>query len=149
MVDLGRLDDFGAAVVEECENIKSYVVVSNEAELKDVMDHVRYYPLLVCVIPQATGDDMGHDNIAERNMGLFYVLKPMKEKMTRQQRMDLWKETQLGMKELKEFIHNGICGDFADMMNDCDFSSREQQPEYQLVDCQGWSLMFSYSTDGL
>jgi hypothetical protein len=148
MIGLDRLDDFGAAAVAECDNIKSYVVVSCEAELREYMDYVREYPLLVVVIPQATGDDISHDNVAERNIALFYVLKPMKEIMTHAQRMDLWIETQEGMKELKEFIHDGICGDFADMLNDCDFSSRDQQPEYQLVDCQGWSLMFSFSTDG-
>lgn len=148
MVDLDRLDAFGSAAVESCENIKSYVVVSCEAELREYMDKSRNYPMLVCVIPQAGGDDRGHDNIAERNSALFFVLKPMKETMSHTQRMELWKETQEGMKELKEFIHDGICGDFADMLNDCDFSDREIQPEYQLVDCQGWSIMFSYSTDG-
>jgi hypothetical protein len=148
MIDLSRLDNFGEAAVLECENIKSYVIVANEAELKDVIDKVRDYPMLVIVIPHAQGDDRSHDNVAERNMGLFFVLKPMKEMMNREQRMALWQETQEGMKELKEFIHDGICGDFADMLDDCDFGSREQQPEYQMVDCQGWSLMFSFSTDG-
>jgi hypothetical protein len=148
MIGLDRLDDFGAAAVEACDNLKSYVVVSCEAELREYMDFVREYPLLVVVIPHATGDDVSHDNIAEKNIALFYVLKPMRESMTHQQRMDLWSETQEGMKELKEFIHDGICGDFADMLNDCNFKDRDQQPEYQLVDCQGWSLMFTYSTDG-
>jgi hypothetical protein len=146
MIGLDRLEVFGAAAVAACDNIHSYVVVS--CELREYMGKVRDYPLLVVVIPQASGDDVSHDNIAEKNMSLFYVLKPMKETMTHEQRMDLWKETQLGMKELKEFIHNGICGDFADMCDDVDFAGRDQQPEYQLVDCQGWSLMFSYSTDG-
>lgn len=148
MIGLDRLDDFGAAAVIACDNIKSYVVISCEAELREYMDKIRDYPLLVIVIPQASGDDVSHDNIAERNTALFFVLKPMKEMMTHDQRMDIWIETQEGMKELKEFIHDGICGDFADMLDDCDFSSRDQQAEYQLVDCQGWSLMFSFSTDG-
>lgn len=150
MIGLDRLDDLGAAVIasDDCPNIKSYVVVSCEAELREYMDFIREYPLLVVVIPHAAGDDVSHDNVAERNMALFYVLKPMKEIMTHEQRMDLWIETQSGMKELKEFIHDGICGDFADMFDDCDFGDRDQQPEYQLVDCQGWSLMFSFSTSG-
>lgn len=148
MIGIDRLDDFGKAAVEGCEHLKSYVVVSCEAELREHMDKVREYPLLVVVIPQITGDDIGYDNVAERNNALFYVLKPMKEQMTHAQRLDLWSETQLGMKELKEFIHEGRCGDFADMVDDVDFGGRDQQPEYQLVDCQGWSIMFSYSTSG-
>lgn len=148
MVNIERLEDFGEAAVEACANIKSYVVVSCEAELREYMDKVRDYPMLVVVIPQATGDDRGHDNYAERNNALFYVLKPMKELMTHAVRLALWRETQLGMVELKQFIHDGMCGDFADMLNDVDFGGRDQQPEFQLVDCQGWSLMFSFTTDG-
>lgn len=148
MVNIDRLIDFGEAAVGACEHIHSYVVVSCEAELREYMNKIRDYPMLAVVIPQAAGDDKGYDNYAERNSALFYVLKPMKELMTHTQRIELWKETQLGMQELKEFIHNGICGDFADILNDVDFGDRDQQPEYQLVDCQGWSLMFSYTTDG-
>jgi hypothetical protein len=148
MVEIGRLDEFCAAAVEECENLKSYVLVASEQELREYIGKIRDYPMLVGVIPQAMGDDVSHDNVAERNMALFFVLKPMKEMMTHDQRKDLWAETQTGMKELKEFIHEGICGDFADLLNDCDFGNREQEPEYQLADCQGWSLMFSFTTDG-
>lgn len=148
MVEIGRLDEFCAAATEECENLKSYVLVASEQELREYIGKIRDYPMLVGVIPQAMGDDVSHDNVAERNMALFFVLKPMKEMMTHDQRKELWAETQTGMKELKEFIHEGICGDFADLLNDCDFGNREQEPEYQLADCQGWSLMFSFTTDG-
>jgi len=148
MVPLERLHDFCKAAVEECETIKSYIVVANEAELKDSVDSVRKYPVLVCVIPASVGDDRGYDNVAERNAGLFFVLKPMKELMKPTQRKDLWIETQQGMKELKEYIHSAICGDFGDMFRDTDFGSREQNPEYQIVDLSGWSLLFTFSTDG-
>lgn len=122
--------------------------MANEAELKDVMDKVRDYPLLVCVIPRAQGDDRNYDNVAERHAALFFVLKPMKEMMSVQQRLDLWSETQQGMKELKEFIHGAICGEFHDVFGDTDYGSREIEPEYQVVDTSGWSLMFGFSTDG-
>jgi hypothetical protein len=148
MIQIDRLVDFCEAAVEECATLKSFVVVANEAELKDVMDKVRSYPLLVCVIPMAQGDDRNYDNVAERNAGLFFVLKPMKEMMTRTQRLELWSETQQGMKELKEFIHASICGEFGDMFGDTDYGSREINPEYQVVDMSGWSLLFTFSTDG-
>jgi hypothetical protein len=148
MVSLERLNDFCEAAVEKCDNIKSFVIVANDAELKDVMDRVRKYPLLVCVIPACVGDDRGYDNVADRNAGLFFVLRPMKEAMTTAQRRELWTETQTGMKELKEFIHASICGDFGDIFGDADFGSREQNPEYQIVDMSGWSILFTFSTDG-
>jgi len=147
MITIQRLDDFGAAAVESCETLKSYEVVSTAGELKDVMDHVRDWPLLVIVIPTAQGDDESRDNRAEKNTSMFFVLKPMRESMTRQQRMDLWAETQQGMKELKEFIHDARCSDFSDMFLDTDFANRVQEPEYNLIDCNGWSLVFDYSTD--
>jgi hypothetical protein len=149
MVPIDRLDDFCKSALEECDKIKSYVIVANEAELKDVMDKVRVYPLLVCVIPAAVGDDVSYDNVAERNAGLFFVLKPMKERMTPAQRKDLWKETQEGMKQLKEYIHACmVCSDFMDLFRDTDFGTREQNPEYQIVDLSGWSILFTFSTDG-
>jgi hypothetical protein len=149
MIELGRLDEFGAAAVENCETLKSYEVVSTATELKDVMDHVRDWPLLVVVIPSVKGDDIGRDNRAERNTAMFFVLKPMRESMTREQRMDLWKETQQGMKELKEYIDEQRCSDFNDMFRDMDFGNRAQEPEYNLIDCSGWSLVFDFVTDWL
>lgn len=148
MVTIERLKDFCVAAVAGCDTLKSWVLVANEAELKDVMDKVRAYPLLVCVIPRGQGHDVNYDNVAERQAGLFFVLKPMKEMMTPQQRLDLWSETQQGMKELKEFIHGAIFGDFHDMFGDTDYGSREMEPEYQVVDLSGWSLMFGFTTDG-
>lgn len=147
MIAVSRLDEFGAAAIEGCETLKSYEVVSTAAELKDVMDHVRDWPLLVIVMPTAQGDDVGRDNRAEINSIMFFVLKPLRESMTHEKRMELWAETQTGMKELKEFIHDARCGDFKDMFLDTDFAHRVQEPEYNLLDCSGWSLVFDFSTD--
>ena len=147
MVDLGRLEEFVVAAVEACPTIESYEIVHSESEFKDVSEHVRDWPLLVCVLPGATGDDGAHDNIAEKNEGLFFVLKPMTERQTRTERMDLWKLTAQGMKEFKEFLHQQVTGDFRDLFGDIDLKERTQQPEYNIADCNGWSLLFSYSTD--
>lgn len=149
MVNLQRLYDFGEAAVDGCNTLKSYEVVSTAGELKDVMNHVRDWPLLVIVIPTARGDDKSRDNRAESNTSMFFVLKPMSESMTPEKRMDMWIETQRGMKELKEFIHDARCGDFSDIFMDTDFENRVQEPEYNLLDYSGWSLVFDYSTDWL
>lgn len=150
MIQISELDAFSAAVVKSCEHINEYEVVTSEAELKDVIDNVRRWPLLVSVLPGATGDDNGHDNIAENNEALFFVLKPSKEKQNRAGRMAIWQETQYGMKEFKEFVHQQISGegDFSELFWDANLSERSQQPEYNVADCNGWSLLFSYSTNG-
>jgi hypothetical protein len=33
------------------------------------------------------------------------------------------------------------------LFGDIDLRERTQQPEYNIADCNGWSLLFSYSTD--
>ena len=148
MVTIGRLTEIAEAALVACPSLKSYVVVSTESELKDVMDKVRVYPLLVVVIPSAKGTDVNHDNISEDNTALFYVLDVLREKMTREQRLALWASTQQGMKELKEFIHEAIYGDFEDVFHFHDFEKRTIDPEYQVVDCAGWSMQFNFETAG-
>jgi len=148
MITIERLEAFCVAAVAACENIKSYELVVSEAELKDVIEGVTKFPLLVCVLPGAMGDDVSYDNVAEKNEGLFFVLKPILERMNRTTRMALWAETQTGMKELKEFIHANVIGDFRDIFYDDSLKDRVQEPEYNVADCNGWSLLFNYSTDG-
>lgn len=149
MVGIERLEDFAVAVVAQCDTLKSYEVVSTSAELKDVMDSVREWPLLVVVIPSAKGNDRNRDARAELNIIMFFVLRPMRESMTREQRMDLWKETQQGMLELKEFIHESRCGEFDDLFSRMKFEDRVQEPEYNVIDCSGWSLAFEFETGGM
>lgn len=148
MISIKRLYEFGASAVKDCPSLGSCEVVVSENELKDLMGEIREWPLLVCVIPSATGDDRGHDNIAEKNVGLFFVLKPITEGMTPAERSDIWAETQQGMKELKEYIHFQSRNNFIDIFGDADLGKREQEPEQNVADCSGWSLVFSYSTDG-
>jgi hypothetical protein len=147
MVDFERVRLFCEYAVEECETLKSYEMVSTERELKDVIEKVREWPLMVWIIPSSEGDDISYDNVAERNTGMFMVLQPMQESMTREQRFDLWKTTQQGMKELKELIHDEICGDYKDIFGDMEFKGRSQEPEYNVADCSGWSLVVTFSTD--
>lgn len=148
MVTIERLVELGEAVLENCPLVKSFELVSTESELKDRIGKVRSWPLMVIVIPNATGNDENHDNCSEINNGLFYVLDRMKENMNTQQRLDLWSSTQAAMKEFKTYIHDQICGDFEDLFHFHDFEKRSIEPEYNLVDCSGWSLQFNFVTEG-
>lgn len=151
MIQITRLDEFGAAAVVGCPELGEYAVVSSEVELKDQVNKVKSWPLLVCVMPKSTGDDKGHDNYAEKNTGLFYVISPMSEKLSKQDRVDLWSSTQVAMKGLKTFIRGQmeIGSEFYEEFCDADFEGRDQEPEYNFLGCIGWSLMFSYTTSGM
>ena len=159
MVDIYRLNAFCTEAVYNCENLGSHVLVSSEAELKDLIADVKYYPLLVCVLPESKGDDEGYDNYVERNSGLFYIIKPMLETFNKQDRLDLWMKTQFAMREFKYYIRKQMLGgdepenpnknNFMDLFKDADLAGRDQQPEYNLMGCAGWSLNFMYSTDGM
>ena len=161
MVGIDRLEAFSEAAVKNCTTLKSWEMVTAESDLKDVIEQVKEFPLLVTVLPGASGDDRNYDNVAENNEAMFLVLYPIKEKMTRRQRVDSWKLTQQGMKELKKYIHEQmnnqyydadpdkvLANSFYDIFRDSDFGSRVTEPEYNVADCSGWSLVFGFSTDG-
>lgn len=150
MVEISVLDAFGAAAVEACSTIGDHVLIANEADLKDQIDKNKRWPLLVCVMPRSEGDDRGHDNYAERNIALFYILHPMSEKLNKEGRVEVWAKTQTAMKDLKTFIRTQMeGGDFFEMLNDADFGKRDQEPEFNFMGCVGWSLLFSYTTGGM
>jgi hypothetical protein len=150
MVDISLLNNFCEAAVEACPSLGDHILVSSEAELKDAIGQVKVYPLLVVVLPESKGDDHNYDNYAESNSGLFYIVKPLKENFSKQQRLDVWTTTQKAMQDFKKFIMEQMVeGDFMDMLKDADWGKRDQQPEYNLMGCSGWSLNFDYSTDGL
>lgn len=151
MITITRLTEFSEAAVDNCDNLKSWEVVSSESELKDIIERVSAWPLLVTVLPSANGKDGNPDNRAEDNQMLFFVLKPIRESMTKDQRLELWELTQTAMAELKTFIHSNMWPgtDFHDILWDAKFENRSQDPEYNLVDCSGWSLVFDLTTDGL
>ena len=151
MIQITRLDEFGLAAIAGCPELGEHVTISSEAELKDLINKVKLWPLLVCVMPKSTGDDKGVDNYAEKNTGLFYVISPASEKLAKQDRVELWGSTQDAMKVLKTFIRAqmDIGSEFYEEFCDADFGSRDQEPEYNFLGCIGWSLMFPYTTTGL
>jgi len=152
MIRIDELDAIGAAAVLACENIKDYVVVSSEAELKDLLDNVKDYPLLVCAFPSVSGDDKNLDNYAEQNRSVFYVLSPMKTKFSRKDLVGIWSKTQDGMKDLKQFFIDQMTkqdSEFYQIFNDASFDKRSIEPEYNFLNNIGWSLMFDYTTTGI
>ena len=129
-----------------------YVLVSTDAELKDLLQGVKSYPLLVCAYPGADGDDQSHDNYAERNIGVFFVLAPIKEQFSRAQRTEVWATTQQGMLELKTWIRSQISDQesaFYEILCDAEFGKRSIDPEYNFMGNVGWSLKFEYTTGGM
>lgn len=151
MVSIEVLDELAALAVESCETLSDYVLVSSEAELKDMIEDCKF-PLLVGAYPSADGDDVNRDNMAETNLALWYVLKTMSEKNTKAERLEIWAETQRGMKEFKEFLYSQMTdqdSDFFKLLQDANFDKRSIDPEYNFLECVGWSLKFDFSTDGL
>lgn len=151
MVSIYELDGLAALAVEECPTLKDYVLVSCEAELKDMIEKCKF-PLLVGAYPSADGDDKNSDNMAESNLAIWYVLKTMTENDSKQQRTAIWNETQQGMKELKKFFNEQMTNqesEFFELLEDANFDKRSIDPEYNFLECVGWSLKFDFSTSGL
>lgn len=151
MIEISRLDEFGLAAIAGCAELGEHVLICSEADLKDQIDKVKLFPLLVCVMPKSSGDDKGHDNFAEKNMGLFYVIAPIKEKMSKQDRVKVWIATQQAMQSFKYFIRSQMEQDsaFSNEFSNADFGNRDQEPEYNFLGCVGWSLLFPYNTSGM
>lgn len=150
MIDLAVLISFSESVVANCDKLKEQVVVSSEAELGDMIQKVQKWPLLVTVMPRSDGDDRNFDNYAEKNSGLFYVLKPYKNSDTTRIKQEKWLETQQAMQDLKNYIREQMDGGlFFGMFENADFGGRSIEPEYNLCGCIGWSLLFDYTTAGI
>ena len=151
MVSITELDELAALAVEECPTLKDYVLVSSEAELKDYIEKCNF-PLLVGAYPSADGDDVNRDNMAESNLALWYVLKTMSENDSKAERLAIWAETQQGMKEFKDFLIEQMTvqgSEFFELLEDANFDKRSIDPEYNFLECVGWSLKFDFSTSGL
>ncbi|HAH24962.1 MAG TPA: hypothetical protein DCL77_14610 [Prolixibacteraceae bacterium] len=152
MVEIAKLEEFGAAAVVGCEHLKDHLLIVNEADFNSQLAGVKAWPLLLCVLPSSTGDDKNADNYAESNAGLFFVLAPIKEKLTRSERTALWILTQQAMGEFKDFIRKQMTDQssaFYEMLQDADFGKRNEDPEFNLLGNIGWSLLFDYTTSGL
>jgi hypothetical protein len=150
MVSILTLSGFGDDAVAGCDHLNYHDVVYGDQDFKRIRAEITQWPALITVIPTAVGNDGNADNMADSNQMLYYVLKPIDEQMTKEERLAVWSETQLGMKEFKEFVRlQQDGGDYEDLFFDLNFSSREQNPEYNVLGCVGWSLLFDFNTPGL
>lgn len=152
MVNIKTYRAYWEEMVNRIEELKASYLVANEAQLKDVAGNIDEYPILVATVPSANPDSRDSDNTAEINTGLLFVLK----KVAASDRTD---DTYLDDMELMQDILKDVKELMAADYEDCDVAghavmhslqvnSFHQDPEYNYLGHDGWSLSFRFGSLG-
>jgi len=152
MINIITYRDYWESVKNRVAAIQSCLVVATEHQLGEKITNISEYPLLVAVIPSADPNSRDVDNVKEVNTGFIFVLKKLAESdKTDDSYLEVMNETQLAMQEVK----NLVAADFSDcdapgheVMKRLDVSSFHQDPEYNYLGHDGWSLSFKFTSVG-
>jgi len=132
---------------------KAYVVATEERLTKKINDlKGSESPFLVAIIPSSDPKSIDDDAVGEVNSGMIFILQKRahadQDDATFLQDMDT---TQAIMKKVKELMqHDKItCSSaYHSIMERLNLSSLHQDPEYNYLGCNGWSLSFQFETLG-
>ena len=116
--------------------------------MKDYIEQCKF-PLLVAAY---SSDDVNSDNMAESYLTLFYVLKKMHNASKKDACKEIFTSKYQKINKLKKFIQDqrtDQSSEYYGLLHDADFGKRTIDPEYNFMDCVGWSLKFDYRADGL
>lgn len=152
MVDIRAYYYYWKDMVGRIPNLEGAYLVATEAQLQKKVSNIADYPIIVATIPSADPDSKNEDNTGEKNTGLIFVLKKVAESdrtddsyiddMARMQTiMKLIKEIMLEDKVDCEASHHEI-------MRFLDENSFHQDPEYNYLGHDGWSLSFRFGSSG-
>ena len=152
MIDFTTYKNYWEGIKSRIPEIKSVLTVATEHHLSKSIKDISEFPLLVAVIPSADPVSRDIDNVKEMNTALIFVLTKLAESDTTDETYTAaMQQTQEAMKLVK----NTIAADFADcdsayhnVMERLDVNSFHQDPEYNYLGCNGWSLSFKFKSIG-
>lgn len=150
MVNIRTYKEYWENIAERIGDLKAAYLVANEAQLKDLVANIADYPILVATVPSADPNSRDVDNMSETNACLLFVLVKIAA-ADRLAGLDIesMELTQNVMKQVKDMmIHDfGDCdSEFHELMRFLNISSFHQDPEYNYLGHDGWSLSFRFDT---
>jgi hypothetical protein len=151
-----KLTDYSAYwkdMVSRVSALKQAILVTDESHLKDYLTKNPQYPLLVATIPSAGSISRDADSYTEKNNALIFVItKVAASDRTAASYLSSMTELQTVISAVK----NLMLADFAtcentmhEFMQRLDVGSFNQDPEYNYLGHDGWSLSFKFDTLGV
>lgn len=154
MISITRFKEYWAHCANDLKAINSYHVVPTEEALGKKINNLKKtdFPVLVAVIPSSNPKSMDSDSVLESNQCLVFILgkRPVSDKTDDTLISDM-SITQSAMQQLKNLMladRNDCDAEFHDVMKRLNVMSLHQDPEYNYLGCDGWSLSFEFDTLG-
>lgn len=154
MILVQRFKEYFDHCVDDIKALKSAHIVATEEglgqKIKDIgIDQI---PFLVAVIPSADPDSRDTDSVKEKNMSVLFVLTKRdpqdKDESSFINDMGHTQDITKLVKTMMKDDKDDCDAKFHDVMKYLDVNSMHQDPEYNYLGCDGWSLSFQFDTIG-
>lgn len=153
MVNIKTYKDYWENIASRIGDLKAAYLVANEAQMKDIVANIADYPILVATVPSADPNSRDVDNMSETNTCLLFVLK----KVAAADRppgidVDSMEQTQSAMAKVKEYMLEDFANcdaPYHNLMQYLSVGSFHQDPEYNYLGHDGWSLSFKFDVAGV
>jgi hypothetical protein len=153
MVNITTYNQYWQHVAATIAGLEAAYLVANEAQLKTVVANVAAYPILVATIPSADADSRDEDNLGEMNTGLIFILKKVADSDRTSAGyvadMATLQTVMAGVKSLMLDDKTNCDSEYHELMYRLQVGSMHQDPEYNYLGHDGWSLSFKIGSIGM
>ena len=153
MVNITTYNQYWQRVAATLAGLEAAYLVANEAQLKTVVANVAAYPILVATIPSADADSRDEDNLGEMNTGLIFILKKVADSdRTAAGYVADMATLQAVMASVKSLMlddKTNCESEYHELMHRLQVTSMHQDPEYNYLGHDGWSLSFKLGSVGM
>ncbi len=140
-----------ATTLAASAGITTVIISRDEKELQKQIKEVNEDLFLVAVIPSSDTYMSDAESIGENDQCIFFVLQKSAERdLDPDLILDLLETTQNAIKKIKEKIYeiaDDCNSEFHPYLLRIDFNTMKTDPEYDLYECNGYSMSFLLPTD--
>jgi len=148
MINIKTYRQYWIDMVTRITGLEDQIIVANEAQLKNKLTKNVKYPLLVATVPSSNPASLDAYNVKESNTGFIFILtKVAASDRDNDSYINTMESLQVVMKNIKE----AMTEDFEQCkapMSQLDVRSFHEDPEYNYLGHDGWSLSFKFDTSG-
>lgn len=152
MLIIERLNSLGTDAVQSITGLERHFLIVSESHLRKRLSGLKpeESPILVILMPSATGQSPNADGLSWQNQLMFIVLKGPINYTSRklQQELDDYNYTQTLVLDLISFLQQKQALESCTWLKHLDLNSLQVDPEYNLHSCDGWSLTLNVKTHG-
>jgi hypothetical protein len=152
MIGIRAYKQYWTNLATRIDGLQGAYLVANEAQLKNVVADIADYPVLVATVPSADADSRDEDNTGEVSTGIVFVLKKVADSdRTQDSYVDDMEQMQQIMSVVKQTMlddKTNCASDYHPLMHRLQVGSMHQDPEYNYLGHDGWSMSFKLGSVG-